>query len=97
MDRKVLEALRDVKDPELGVSIVDLGLVYGVDVDGKNVKVKMALTTPMCPLGGVMLSSVENRLRELGFDPEVELVFDPPWTPERLSPELKKRFKFSRP
>ena len=90
--QEIMEALKEVIDPELGFNIIDLGLVYEVKKEGNKVKVKMTLTTPLCPLGGFVVGSVEEKIRELGFEPEVELVFDPPWTPERMSPELRKRF-----
>ncbi len=85
------EALKTVVDPEVGQNIVDLGLVYDVKVEGKRARVTMTLTTPMCPIGGLLISQVEERLRELGYEPEVELTFEPPWTPERMSPELRKK------
>lgn len=94
MKQDVMDALRKVNDPELGVSIVDLGLIYDVAVEGKKAKVTMTLTTPMCPLGGFMLSNVEDAIRGLGLEPEVDLTFDPPWSPERIAPELKKKFGF---
>ena len=90
----VKEALREVMDPELGVSIVDLGLVYDMRVEGKKCKVTMTLTTPMCPLGGFILSNVEEKIREQGLEPEIDLTFEPAWTPDRMTPELKKRLGF---
>ena len=90
----IMQALHGVNDPELGVSIVELGLVYDVKLDGKKAHIKMTFTNPMCPLGGFILSKVEEAVREKGYEPKVDLVFDPPWNPDRMSPELKKRFKF---
>jgi len=95
--KRIMEKLKEVIDPELGISIVDLGLIYGVEVEGKKVKVKLTLTTPLCPLGGFVIASVEEKIRELGYEPEVELTFDPPWTPERMSPELKRKFGLEKP
>jgi len=87
---EVREKLREVMDPELGVNIVDLGLIYGVEVKGSSVTVKMTFTTPACPLLNFLVQNVESKVKELGLeDVRVELVWDPPWTPERMSPEAK--------
>ncbi|MHA1593679.1 MAG: metal-sulfur cluster assembly factor [Candidatus Baldrarchaeia archaeon] len=92
---QVMDALKKVYDPELGVNIVDLGLIYEVNVKDKNVYIKMTLTTPGCPLYMMFLREVERAIKELGAENvEIELVFDPPWTPERMSRELRKRFGF---
>jgi metal-sulfur cluster biosynthetic enzyme len=88
------EVLRSVKDPELGVSIVDMGLVYGVEVDGKTAHVTMTLTTPMCPAAGFLVARVEGALRDAGYVPHVDVTFDPPWSPDMMSDELRKKFGF---
>lgn len=82
----VTRALRGVLDPELGLSVVDLGLVYGIEIDGAVVRVTMTLTTPGCPLHEVMPRWVEAALRALPgvADVEIRLTFDPPWTPDRI-------------
>ena len=84
---RVLEALLPVVDPEIGISVVDLGLVYDIEVDpaAKRVKVRMTLTTPMCPYGPQLLGAVQAALSAArGVDEaEVELVWDPPWDPRR--------------
>ena len=90
----VLDALREVIDPELGENVVDLGLVYGIDVEGGQVTVRMTLTTPNCPLQASLGAAV-RRAVEL-FVPgaqsvSVELVWEPRWTPERVSPEARAR------
>jgi len=90
---QVMEALKKVYDPELGVSVVDLGLIYDVKVENEKVYVKMTLTTVGCPLALVIPRQVENAVRELGVkNVEVELTFDPPWNPSMMSEELRKRF-----
>lgn len=86
----VLEQLKNVIDPELNVNIVDLGLVYNVDLIGTgDIKVEMTLTTQGCPMREYMEESVPQALQ--GVDGvsgvEVEIVWDPPWTPEKISPE----------
>ena len=85
------EALRDVIDPELGVSIVDLGLVYGLAIENGAATVVMTTTSPMCPLGAVLTRGVEDRLMQLeGVDSvEVHLVNEPPWTADRLSDKAR--------
>jgi len=81
---KVWTSLRAVLDPELGMSIVDLGLVYGVEVRDGTVLVTMTLTTPGCPLHGAMTGWVRQAVMLVpGVESvEVQLTFDPPWTPE---------------
>ncbi len=89
----IMEALKNVIDYEIGIDVVRLGLIYDVQVkDDGNVYVKMTLTTPMCPLGPMIMSDVERTVREVEGvkDVEVELTFDPPWTPEMMDPEVRK-------
>lgn len=86
--RKVLEKLEEVMDPEIHMSITDLGLVYEVKVEKNKVTVLMTLTTIGCPLFSLIESEVRAKLRELGFkdeDMKLELTFDPPWSVEKMS------------
>ena len=84
--------LKNVKDPELGINIVDMGLIYNVSFKNeKEVVIKMTLTTPMCPLGGSIIADVENTLKAKGLNPKIDLVFDPPWSPDKLSKELRDK------
>ena len=87
-----LEALHDVIDPELGISIVDLGLIYDVTISGTTARVTMTTTSPVCPLGGFLSKKVEQRLKRLnGVDSvEVTMVTDPPWSFDLLSPNARK-------
>ena len=89
--KEILEKLEKVMDPELGINIVDLGLVYEIEVLGKdNAFVKMTFTTPACPLLNMILEDVKSKLDELkDVDIEVKVVFDPPWTPDRMSEKAK--------
>ncbi|KUH33983.1 ring hydroxylating protein [Thermococcus celericrescens] len=90
----ILEKLKEVIDPEIGVDVVNLGLIYEVNVrPDKTVYVKMTMTTPGCPLTMWILRAVEDKVLEIPGvkDAEIELTFDPPWTPDRISPEYKKR------
>lgn len=88
----VYEALRQVKDPELFVNLVDLGLIYEVqlsEADGKSdVHVKMTMTSPACPAGPQMVQDVKDVLQQLSDevgDVQVEVVLSPPWTPDRMT------------
>jgi len=89
---KVVDALKNVYDPEIPVNIYELGLIYGLDITPEGtVMVRMTLTTPSCPVAGSLPGEVETVVREVEGvnDCDVELVWDPPWTPERLSQAAK--------
>ena len=88
---EVLEALRQVEDPELGMDVVDLGLVYEVDVEGPTAKVRYSLTSMGCPAGPLIAQDIDRVAREVPGveDVELELTFDPPWTPDRMSDDAK--------
>jgi FeS assembly SUF system protein len=88
----VLDALKDIYDPEIPVNIYDLGLIYDVEITPENhAKVKMTLTTPHCPVAESMPGEVELRVGAVpGIgDAEVELVWDPPWDPQKMSDEAR--------
>ncbi len=89
-------ALRRVKDPELNLNIVDLGLVYDVQVEGSTVKVDMSLTSPGCPSGPEIMGEAEQQLRGLPGvgDVQMNLVWSPPWTPERIEPRVRAYMGF---
>ncbi|MCX7955624.1 MAG: metal-sulfur cluster assembly factor [Patescibacteria group bacterium] len=91
--KDILKKLEEVIDPELNISIVDLGLVYDVKIDKKNnVKIIMTLTTIGCPLISVIEEDIKNKISELGFLKEkiiIDLTFDPPWTIEKMSEKAK--------
>ena len=94
----VREALRTVEDPEAGMSIVDLGLVYAITVETGRVQVEMTMTSPACPVGAYLVDEAAAAIRAIapeGTDVQVELVWEPPWTPERMSPEAQSRFGWS--
>ncbi|MDF1503760.1 metal-sulfur cluster assembly factor [Roseisolibacter sp. H3M3-2] len=89
-------ALRRVKDPELNLNIVDLGLVYDMAVDGRDVRIDMSLTSPGCPSGPEIMGEAEQQLRALPGvgDVVVNLVWSPPWTPERIEPRVRAYLGF---
>jgi metal-sulfur cluster biosynthetic enzyme len=88
---EVVEALREVEDPELGMDIVELGLMYDVEVDGPKVKIVHSLTSMGCPAGPMIQEGIYEAATALPGveDVQVELTWDPPWTPERMSDDAK--------
>lgn len=89
-------ALRRVKDPELNLNIVDLGLVYDVAVDGTVVRIDMSLTSPGCPSGPEIMGEAEQQLRTIPgvSDVVVNLIWSPPWTPDRIEPRVRAYMGF---
>ena len=87
----VLEALRQVEDPELGMDIVDLGLLYDVEVTGPRVKILYSLTSMGCPAGPMIEQDIRAVAESIdGVEAvDTELTFDPPWTPDRMSEDAK--------
>ena len=88
----VIEALKEVYDPEIPVNIVDLGLIYDVEIDGTEVDVKMTLTAAGCGMGPYIAQQAEWAISEIDDveDVNVDIVFDPPWDPERITEDGKK-------
>ncbi len=91
--KQVTEKLKEVLDPEIGISILDLGLVYEIKIDGDDVAVLMTLTTPGCPMAAMFDQEVIRKIKEIkGVKKvKVEITFDPPWTPEKMTKEAKKK------
>lgn len=90
--KAIMQKLSQVLDPELGISIVDLGLIYEIALTPK-IKITMTLTTVGCPLFSLIENDIKNKIKELGLkekDFEIKLTFDPPWTMERMSKKGKK-------
>lgn len=90
-EKAVRKALRTVKDPELNLDLVVLGLVYDIEVEGTAAKVTISLTTPMCPAAGQILDDAKAAVASVEGveEAEVDLTFDPPWTPKRISPLIR--------
>jgi metal-sulfur cluster biosynthetic enzyme len=88
---EVFEALHQVEDPELGMDIVELGLLYDAEIEGPKVKVIHSLTSMGCPAGPMIQEDIHRVVSELPGveDVEIELTWDPPWTPERMSEDAK--------
>jgi FeS assembly SUF system protein len=88
LESRIVEVLKTVFDPEIPVNIHELGLIYGVDIGAEgDVVVRMTLTAPACPAAGVLPGEVEEKVRGVAGvrDVQVELVWDPPWSPDRMS------------
>lgn len=92
----VKNKLRECYDPEIPINILDLGLVYDIQIQEDTVHIQMTLTAPHCPLAGVLAEDVKRKVSEIDGvkNVEVELVWDPPWSPERISDEVKKTLGF---
>jgi metal-sulfur cluster biosynthetic enzyme len=90
-EKDVRTALKTVKDPELNIDLVTLGLVYDIEVDEAEVHATISLTSPMCPVAEQIVADARTAI--LGVegvdDAEVQLTFDPPWTPERIPPLIR--------
>ncbi|MGQ9505266.1 MAG: metal-sulfur cluster assembly factor [Thermogutta sp.] len=100
-EETVWEALKQVRDPEIGIDLVNLGLIYEILIteheEKSDIHIKMTLTSPACPSGPQMIQQVKDVLRQLG--PEVgevmvEIVLSPPWTPDRMSEEARDELGF---
>jgi metal-sulfur cluster biosynthetic enzyme len=90
-EKDVRNALKTVMDPELGLDLVVLGLVYDIEVEGGAVKATISLTSPMCPVAGQIVEDAKRAIEGVeGVESaDVQLTFDPPWTPERMSPLVR--------
>lgn len=91
LEKQVMDALREVDDPELGINIVDLGLVYDVAIEGEAVHITYTLTTMGCPIGPLIEEQIKRMIEPIeGIDRvEAEMVLSPPWTPDKMSEEAK--------
>jgi metal-sulfur cluster biosynthetic enzyme len=97
-DEAVREALRQVEDPEAGMNIVDLGLVYGVEVTADAVHVDMTMTSAACPMAELIAERARDMIASIvpeGTKVEVRLVWDPPWTPDKMTGVARQHFGWS--
>ena len=92
----VRQALRQVKDPELDMNIVDLGLVYDVEVEDGLVRINMTLTSPGCPAGPMITNDIYKVVRAIEGvqDVDIDIVWEPYWTPERIDPKIRAKMGF---
>jgi len=93
--KQVLERLKQVYDPEMPINVVDLGFIRDVKVKDDRVEIKMTLTNPFCPMHGMITKDVQDAVEKIKRVKEVkvELVFDPPWSPDDISKEAKKKLR----
>jgi metal-sulfur cluster biosynthetic enzyme len=91
----IRDALRKVIDPEIGINIVDVGLIYRIAAEGDRVAVDLTMTSPACPMGDMIYEEVEAVLKTClppGLVPDLQLVWEPPWSPERMSETARQHF-----
>jgi metal-sulfur cluster biosynthetic enzyme len=96
-ERLITENLKQIYDPEIPMNIVDLGLVYGFEWAGDDVKLKMTLTAPGCPVAGILAEEVKMAIEKVPnvHAATVEMIWDPPWSPERMSDFAKRQFGYA--
>ena len=96
MKEKILEALKKVNDLELGINIVDLGLIYSINIESSHIHILMTLTTPGCPLDSYFVKDITAKLKSIKEvkDVSVEMTFEPPWAPSKMSDESKDLLGF---
>jgi len=95
LKKKIIEVLETVLDPEIGIDVYNLGLIYDMQiVNEKHVKILMSLTTSLCPLAPLMPLMIIDQLKEkLGIDADIDIVYEPPWTPLRMTEKGRAMFK----
>ena len=97
-EEAIRAALRSVIDPEVGMNVVDLGLVYGIEIAPDRVRVNMTMTTPACPMGAMITEDAREAIRDIAPEAAevgVQLVWDPPWDSSMMSEHAKQRFGWS--
>ena len=89
-EQQVIQQLKKVQDPELGLDVWSLGLIYKITIEKTNIVIRMTLTSPMCPYGPMILADVQHRVKELKGvkDVKVDITFNPPWKPTEEVREL---------
>ena len=90
--QKILNVLKSILDPEIGYDIVSLGMVEELRIEDNKVYVKFLPTTPMCPYLPYLIEAITIKIRKLGYDVEIEIDFENQWSPERIDPEIRKKF-----
>lgn len=94
-EEEIRDALRFVVDPEVGLNVIDLGLVYGIEVSAERIGVRMTMTTPACPVADTLVESARAAVRAAApsiADIDIELVWDPPWSPDMMSEIARAHF-----
>lgn len=96
LEKNIIEVLKSCYDPEIPLDLWSLGLIYGIDISGNEVKIIMSLTTPGCSMGQNMANDIKDkvsRLEEVN-QVDVEITFDPPWSPDRMTDEAREKLGF---
>jgi metal-sulfur cluster biosynthetic enzyme len=95
-ERLITENLKQIYDPEIPMNIVDLGLIYAFEWAGDDVTLKMTLTSPGCPVAGILAEEVKNAIEKVPqvHGAKVDMIWDPPWSPERMSEFAKRQFGY---
>jgi metal-sulfur cluster biosynthetic enzyme len=88
---QVLESLKQVRDPELFINVVDLGLIYKIDIEDKKVSLDMTMTSPACPAGPQLVAQAKKAIESLeaGTEANIQIVLTPPWTPDRMTQDAR--------
>ena len=96
-ERLITENLKQIYDPEIPMNIVDLGLIYGMEWTGDVVKLKMTLTAPGCPVAGILAEEVKTAIEKVPnvTSASVDMIWDPPWSPDRMSEFAKRQFGYA--
>ena len=96
-ERLITEGLKQVYDPEIPMNIVDLGLIYGFEWSGDDVKLRMTLTAPGCPVAGILAEEVKLAIEKVPNvkSAKVDMIWDPPWSPDRMSDFAKRQFGYA--
>jgi FeS assembly SUF system protein len=96
-ERQVIENLKQIYDPEIPMNIVDLGLIYALEWTGDDLTLKMTLTAPGCPVAGILAEEIKGAIEKVPgvHSAKVDMVWDPPWTPERMSSFAKHQFGYA--
>ncbi|MCI4365127.1 MAG: iron-sulfur cluster assembly protein [Thermoplasmata archaeon] len=95
-ERLITENLKQIYDPEIPMNIVDLGLIYGFEWAGDDVTLKMTLTSPGCPVAGILAEEIKGAVEKVPavHTAKVDMIWDPPWSPERMSEFAKRQFGY---
>ncbi|MGB9703378.1 MAG: metal-sulfur cluster assembly factor [Candidatus Micrarchaeia archaeon] len=90
---EIIKKLKECADPEIGINVVDLGLIYKVSINNNEVVIDMTLTSPFCPLAFMITNCVEEKVKEIEGvkNVKINIVFEPPWKPEMMSKEARKK------
>lgn len=96
-EKQILDALKECYDPEIPVNIVDLGLIYDIEVVDSRVSIKMTLTSTGCPASSMISQNVRNRVLQIPEvkDVDVQIIWEPAWTPARMSEEAKQKLRWT--